>query len=441
MLHQQLLIACLLLCTVGLRTGLADGVEAESCIEGNSNADASPDALVSDLIRWLRDNGAYINEKLVVKHVVPGDPSSPRGVFAAEAMDEGENVCSIPSELMIKPSSELAEGELVEYGHCSTIRKLRDALVGGAATPYERYLLAQPKWYLPGFWSWGGMDLLKTMLLSNRTHEMTDYDELPPHGVDEFVEMDLLEGCVDIDVKDTSFWHSAMLVQARGDYAFMFADMINHDNRGYNIRHNSNYDSYVNGAVHDIVTSRVIEAGEQLFNSYNRCNICEGRFDWMGTPEMFLHYGFVESMPQSWLIDFARIKFVLDWKDGDESSGELAVDFKLPPSEKGMGLLREELARLKSFAEAHRQTRFEDYKDMTEHEWKSLWQYFDALYIALSNAVQSTSALVDDVWKLGNDWWIQDGPPNEADEAWIYPIKKGMAPDEESPNMESSDDE
>lgn len=63
------------------------------------------------------------------------------------------------------------------------------------------------------------------------------------------------------------------------------------------------------------------------------------------------------------------------------------------------------------------------------------------MYIALSNAVQSTSALVDDVWKLGKDWWIQDGPPTEADEAWIYPIKKGMAPDEESPNMESSYDQ
>ena len=52
------------------------------------------DTLSTNLIKWLRDNGAYINDKLVVKN-----DGSYRGIFATQDMDAGEQLCSIPSKL------------------------------------------------------------------------------------------------------------------------------------------------------------------------------------------------------------------------------------------------------------------------------------------------------------------------------------------------------
>ena len=136
-----------------------------------------------------------------------------------------------------------------------------------------------------------------------------------------------------------------------------------------------------------------------------------------------MHFGFVEPIPQRWLFDFARVKFDLDWKDGDESTGEVVVNFLVPPSERGIALLQEELTRLNVFSETNRNKTYKDYEGMTQYEWESLWQYFDALYDAISYAIQSDVPLNDDVWKLGDDWWVKDGTlkDSQTDEHWVYP--------------------
>ena len=100
---------------------------------------------------------------------------------------------------------------------------------------------------------------------------------------------------------------------------------MNHNNGKTNVMHNHNsyYDhDYVEKNGYTMVTSKPIHAGEELFLSYNQCAICQEYYDWFGTPEMFLQFGFVESFPQRWLFDFARIKFDLIWRNGDEQTGE-----------------------------------------------------------------------------------------------------------------------
>ncbi|KAL7545395.1 hypothetical protein ACHAWF_008739 [Thalassiosira exigua] len=420
---------------------------ASSC---SGNDIASPDDLASDLVDWLRANGAYINEKVTVSHVTPDDRSSPRGLFAAEALAPGETVCAIPPELILKPAKRLEEGET--WSQCGTIKEVERAMRAG--TPYGKYLLAQPKSYTPGFWSEGGRDYLKTMMRSEWAEEVTAYDELPPHGVDELIED--YKDC-DGDFNDEIFRHATMLVVARADYHFMvpfyetklvcieccsfpfFAspltsltsvlpDMGNHDNGKYNTPHK--YDPYkgkgeaVYENGHEMVASEVIPAGGQIYYSYNRCNYCQEIYDWFGTPEMFLHFGFVEAMPQRWLIDFARIKFELDWRD--ESAGEAEVRFLVPPSARGVALLREELARLESFEEEYGKVDPEA-EGVPRSEWDSLWRYYDALTFALSSAMGSNATLVDDVWDLDDDWWVQEGTVRAKDdgEHMVYPRRSG----------------
>jgi hypothetical protein len=121
---------------------------AQECSE-----ERSADDVVSQLLDWLHENGAYINEKVAVRHLVPDDPLSPRGVFATDDMDVGETVCRIPWNLILKPSDEEME-TFVGKSNCSgTIEAVADAMSSGGKTPYGAYLLAQPKDYTAAFWS------------------------------------------------------------------------------------------------------------------------------------------------------------------------------------------------------------------------------------------------------------------------------------------------
>lgn len=194
-------------------------------------------------------------------------------------------------------------------------------------------------------------------------------------------------------------------------------DMFNHDNGKYNIQHK--YNPYGGDSLQEtgygVVTSRKIQAGEQLYNSYNRCDICDAFFDWFGTPEMFLHYGFVENYPQRWLFDLARVKVDL-LPDEDE---EVKLKFLVPPSKRGIDMLSKELSRLNDFAIKYRK-KSHDEMGMRSMEWISLWEYFDALYAALTLISETKEVLVDDVWTLGDDWWVQEGTTRaDEDEHWV----------------------
>lgn len=395
-------------------------------------AAAAQDVLTSDLLEWLRDKGAYINAKLVLRHLVPNDPSSPRGIFATEDLDAGEILCSIPPELIVKPNEEHMEGLPDWATYCGTINAVKEAMIidGEKNTPYGTYLRAQPKAYTPEFWSDPGKKLLMHMLESTRTEQLTEYDELPPHGVDwRFEELKTL--CHG-DLEDPLYLHAAMLVWARADWEFMvpFYDMLNHSNRKENVKHKFGYTDNIAEIGYEIIADK-IEAGGELFLSYNRCKVCHDNYDWFGTPEMFLQFGFVESMPQRWLFDFARIKFDLDWKNGSSDDngtnrgggGELVANFLVPPSSKGIRLLQEELTRLESFAATYRGKSFED-EGIPKHEWEPLWQYYDALQDALSVVIQSDVALSDDVWALDDNWWVKDGTQTAEDEDhYVLPTK------------------
>ena len=158
-----------------------------------SNDDDGDNDIATELIHWLRTNGAYINEKLIIRHVNPDDKTSPRGVFAMEDMDAGELLCHIPHTLLLKPSEdtyldnlnkrirldsrndtdntddydveELDESEIQD---CGAIDAVYDAMRilnnkneatknddddDDAENAYVKYLLMQPKDYLPSFWS------------------------------------------------------------------------------------------------------------------------------------------------------------------------------------------------------------------------------------------------------------------------------------------------
>lgn len=117
-----------------------------------------------------------------------------------------------------------------------------------------------------------------------------------------------------------------------------------------------------------------------------------------------MHYGFVENYPQRWLFDLARVKVdLLPAQDGT-----VDVKFLVPPSEKGIEMLSRELLRLNEFAKTYRHKSHED-MSMRSMEWYSMWEYYDSLHAALTYVTETKESLVDDVWALGSDWWVQEG--------------------------------
>jgi hypothetical protein len=233
-------------------------------------------------------------------------------------------------------------------------------------------------------------------------------------------------------VNDPLYRQAVMLVYARADYQYLvpFYDINNHHNGKNNMAHRYNpYDpvdlNEIKKTGYELVTTKAIKRSEELRTSYDRGLICEEMVDWFGTPEMFLYFGFVEDIHQRWLFDFARVKFDLDWTIVGESAGEAVVNFLVPPSVRGIELLKEELARLTLFAKKHRDAASED-AGISHSEWSSLWQYYDALYYALSCAIKQggNETLIDDVW-IDDNWWVKDGTLTAADvgEHQVFPTK------------------
>lgn len=99
------------------------------------------------------------------------------------------------------------------------------------------------------------------------------------------------------------------------------------------------------------------------------------------------------------------------------------VKFLVPPSKRGIDLLQVELTRLEKYEKKYRHLGYEE-EEVPQNEWDSLWQYYDALHDAISYAVQSKDARTDEVWTMGDDWWVKDGTlkASDVEEHMVNPL-------------------
>lgn len=162
------------------------------------------EALITDLIQWLRANGAFINEKVAVKRSNEGDASSPLGLVAIADMNAEETICHIPPHLILQPG-----GDFSRDSDCGTIQATFEMLSAKELNPYARYLMTQFPRYTPEFWSEAGMSMLKEML----------NDFLPPVFID--ATLTELKSYCNGDIDNPIYLHAAMLVKSRADYNYL----------------------------------------------------------------------------------------------------------------------------------------------------------------------------------------------------------------------------
>ncbi|KAL7524896.1 hypothetical protein ACHAWF_001123 [Thalassiosira exigua] len=392
-------------CDELLRGGSSDdGVGEGACLPGEfscneadaaeaSEADARQHEMAEDVIRWIRDNDGFVSEKVFLHKPADGGP---RGIYANGTFEEGERICSIPWDLMLKPSEEWVDPE----DRCGTIEALYEDMKDDK-TPYGRYIKSMPRNYLPHWWSEEGKALLRELL----------GPKLPPEIIrnDDFFR-EVYKDC-EVDRDDDLESHAEVMVTARGDDELLvpFYDMINHRNGPYynvkHIVHDAHARSYM-GKPYELVASRRIERGEQLHNSYNQCPICYGRRNYFGTPDVFAYYGFVEAHPQRYVVDQVRLKF--DVAEREDGSGEVEARFAVPPSVWGVDYLKEEVERLRAFERKHRGRgrATTAVAKVPKSEREAIWEFRDAVTKAFEVAIEGAEGVADEaVWKCDEDWW------------------------------------
>jgi len=367
--------------------------------EATNPSDSSViDSLPARLTKWLNDaEGGIFNPKQEVRTVEDSDGKIFHGIFAKEFIAKGDLLSQIPWEYIITDEEADPKLSLNDFEEavlkCGTARNLaremkqvqtlgkyiKDPNSASKYGPYIQYLLNQTLGVIPSEWSARGKDMLEDILGGKR-------QTVPPNYVTTWLDEDWYEDC-DGDSKDELSAKAAMLVVSRGDDDLLVPvyDMYNHRNgKWYNT-----HMKVSRGVNYQITARKDIKPGEQIYNSYNMCDNCDGRKDGYGTPEIFRDYGFVEDFPQRW--NFEEFEFMFDLFEEDGSIEIIwAKRDKPTKSEDKMNVQRiilKELKRLRKMRHLLWQSDWNDGKaSIPENEWNNLWEYHQSLIDAISYA-------------------------------------------------------
>ena len=175
----------------------------------------------------------------------------------------------------------------------------------------------------------------------------------------------------------------------------------------------------VYGKSYEMRTIRAVKAGEELVCSYNRCPYCGPIYSnpkdaslFEVTPQLFEAFGFVEPIPQRWVLPQYRLMFDINYANENEPDEEdLRVDFIAPPSWRALHFLRERLAFLREFEEE-----LKDRTDIPAAELDGLKRFHRALVDAYSLALMfSTGKASERVWSMDENEWYKEGDAGNLD--------------------------
>ncbi|KAL3810689.1 hypothetical protein ACHAXA_003293 [Cyclostephanos tholiformis] len=395
----------------------------------------------SDLIDWIRSHPeGIIHLSLRIGRERPGDLSSPLGLFVkndAESIpiSKGDVIARIPWDMMIQPGGKYHP---YKFFSCRAIYNLANELDMGEHSdkaPYVRYLLSQKRGNMPGEWSRAGSNFLASEILGN--------GDLPPYEDSWRAKFDVewSGGCSGTDATADPIAHdnerrAYWLASSRDEDTLMVPvyDMANHSNDPV-LLNTVSYKPARAGDAFLFVSSRDIASGEQIYNSYNRCNACSGMalsgdcetYSYARTPDLYVNFGFVEDYPQYWEFDPQH----KDDDSGDDSSdddddddetgfefclirdevsGELAARYiggsNDMPDAADVAWMTRQLNRLRALSDEKERLEGRhvrgadgdgngdvdgDPDKMPRSEWESSWRYHDALSRAIEAAIRSVS--------------------------------------------------
>lgn len=337
------------------------------------------------LISWLKDSGGFFHPHLEMRRRDALDPNSYFGMFASAPIKEGEVMIRVPTSMILDSGED--EPEFNSAMVCGTVRNLAEQLRlkdKSQYAPYVNYLLeTQPSGQIPSAWTDQGKKLLERVLEG----ENDDDALLPPHEPVSWLD----EWYNDCDgSRDPLEEYAALLVIQRSwdDLLIPVFDMMSHRNgewwnTGSNLLHE--------GEPATVFARRDIEAGEEIYTTYNHCEDCAARYETYGTPEILREYGFVEQFPQSWIFHDIDVGFRIDqvYDENDEIVEDMyditewifgePDDFETQELQKRL----DQIVRTKQSILSQRDSSIPD------NEWNAIVAFADAMELALEVALDS----------------------------------------------------
>jgi len=335
----------------------------------------TPESIYQGMVDWIVENGGTINPKQEYK-----SEGGKYGMFATDEIKEGEVLISVPWKCVLTAGTDDYNSAL----HCDTINYMVKEMKKEKSkyAPYIKYLLSLPTGFIPSSWTDAGKDLLEQLVAT---------DMLPPNDIIAWLDSDWREDCE--GSPDPFDENAAMILLSRGDDDRMVPlfDLYNHRNgKWFNTETNM-----VEGKRVELLSSRDIKKGEQLYNSYNMCSNCQNRAKNYGTPEILRDYGFVENFPQRWTFFSQGVRIDLD---KDEETGEMKLTWRKNSEKQGksFAFLRVQLKRLTSVVGPHIEAIMKQVEQGTTtseelptlHEVKTVKEYYDALTLAMKSAIE-----------------------------------------------------
>jgi len=305
-------------------------------------------------------------------------------VFAKERIEKGDLLLSVPWELLIKADMDdenLGADHFVDDWRCELVDNLsREMTLGDDSSfaPYVHYLKGQERGQILGDYSRAAQHLLEEMTLIT----------IPSFEIEAQTSAESLMNTCGRD--DDISVHAYVLMEQRSEDDLMipYYDMYNHRNG----RWLNTWINLLPGDRYDVISRHAIEAGQEIYNSYNQCNKCGAKsqnFE-LGTPHIFDLYGFTESYPQRWAIG-NDLYFDIDEEVG---TGKLVISWSNMedlPVAADIFILEELISELKSIGDKHKFEAIDQYDGMKQSEWDTIWTFYDALSVALDNALLSAT--------------------------------------------------
>jgi hypothetical protein len=262
---------------------------------------------------------------------------------------------------------------------------------------------------MPGEWSAAGTQFFANLLGDG---DLPPYEEM---WKDEYQNKWIKQcgGNPDDPMEKVAYW----LASSRDEDTLMLPiyDMANHSNDPKKLNTHS-FKPERAGKSFRFEASRKIMPGEQIYNSYNRCNPCSEAnfglcetFSSTPTANMFAMFGFVEQMPQYWRFDCSEddrdgeIVFCLDVDEEGEMEVEWFEDYM--PDDLDVEFLERHLKRLRGLHSSKDKLEKElvlsegevDEKKMPRLEWESIWMYYEELVRAMHAAVNAVPEEKDEL--------------------------------------------
>jgi spermidine synthase len=362
---------------------------APSTVNGESSVTSDGENLISSLIQWFISNKGVMNDKVEIRREFPDDSNSRYGMFAKADISSEELILGIPRTVLLT-----AEDDEESYGGiwCPTVfNLLREMKLGDKSfyAPYTNYLKSQSQGQLPSHWSDAGQALLHELLAQDDNDKQND---LPPDYVTDWIKGEWHTECE--GSHDRNEEHAALLLLQRGwdDIMIPMYDMISHRNgKWLNTKSNSVHNKRQDVKVQ---ASRNIQAGEEIYMSYNFCADCGNKARGYGTAEIFRDYGFVENYPQRWFfgrVGKSKISFELD----QDENGKLVVRWlESKPWTKARKYMVKQLDRLIDYGAIVLDSSDQD-AVVPEGELNVIRGYQKAMVSALKNALESLDIPTD----------------------------------------------